>query len=138
MIGLGAILPFFSYYVVLPGLLSTFLHQIILRSSNFIGFFLIFSFHHLHCRFFLIKRLWCNLICPTGILLQIFTWKMSLRVVKASGIECKKCALCSFECPLGLTSHLNTHQPLCYNCGKCVVACQSIKKDKNPLKFKIF
>ncbi len=138
LIVLGILLPFLPFYVVLPGLLSTFLHQIILRSWNFISFFLIFFLLIFIVDFFLKKRFWCNLICPTGVLLQIFTWRKGLRVVKEDDVECKMCALCSFECPIGLTPHLDNHQALCYNCGKCVSACKGIKKEKNPLKFKVF
>jgi len=138
LIILGIILPFFPFYVVLPGLLSTFLHQIILRSWNFIIFFLIFFLFIFIVDFFLSKRIWCNLICPTGILLQMFTWRKGLRVVKDEDVECNMCALCSFECPLGLTPHLDNHQELCYNCGKCITVCKRIRKEKNPLKFKFF
>ena len=61
---------------------------------------------------------------------------IGVKLVKKNDVECGKCALCSFECPLGLTPHLDNHQALCYNCGKCVVACERIRKEKNPLKFK--
>jgi len=136
LIVLGILLPFFPFYVVLPGLLSTFLHQIILRSWGFVSYFLAFFLLIFVVDFFLVKRVWCNLICPTGVLLQIFTWRKGLRVVKENDVECGKCALCSIECPLGLTPHLDTHQTLCYNCGKCVAACERIRTEKNPLRFK--
>ncbi len=134
----GAVFPFLAYLVVLPGLLSTFLHQIILRAMNFLSFTLLFLGVIFVLDFFFKKRIWCNLLCPTGILLQLFSWRRGLRVEKIDEERCGQCALCSFSCPLGLTPHLNNHQDLCFNCGKCVEICERLRMKDPPLRFKFF
>ncbi|MFN4220608.1 MAG: 4Fe-4S binding protein, partial [bacterium] len=133
---LGVFFPFLTYVIVLPGLFSLLLHQITLHLFYivFLGFFwisVIFIFDY-----FFKKRIWCKFLCPTGIILGILRSKRGLRVIKNENGECKECALCSFECPLGLTPHKGDHGEECYNCGKCVDVCRSLRKKDQPLRFK--
>lgn len=134
---LGTFISPLPYYLLMPGLLSVLLHQLILHLYSLILFSTLLIIIILVIDLFFKKRIWCNFICPTGIILGLAKWKRGLRVLKREDLTCKECALCSFECPLGLTPHLGNHLENCYNCGKCVDTCMALRKKENPLSFKI-
>lgn len=133
---LGTIIPSLTYLITLPGLFTLLLHQITLHFYNIIFFGLLWLTMIFIFDYFFQKRIWCKFLCPTGILLSLVRYKKALRVVKREDLLCKKCALCSFECPLGLTPHKGDHLMECYNCGKCVEVCKELRKQNQPLQFK--
>ncbi|MEZ0343580.1 MAG: 4Fe-4S binding protein [Caldimicrobium sp.] len=135
-LALGIFIPPFPYYILMPGLLSVLLHQLVLHLYSFILFSLLLILMVLFVDLFFKKRIWCKFICPTGLILGMARWKGGLRIIKRKDLTCKECALCSFECPLGLTPHLGNHLEDCYNCGRCVDICKGLRKKENPLDFK--
>jgi ferredoxin-type protein NapH len=135
-LGLGIFIPVLPYYLLMPGLLSVLLHQLVLHIYSFISLSVLLIFAVLIIDIFFKKRIWCKFICPTGLILGMVRWKRGLRVYKREELTCKECALCSFECPLGLTPHLGNHLEDCYNCGSCVDTCKGLRKKENPLDFR--
>jgi len=133
---LSLLWPALPYYLLLPGLLSVFLHQLTLHFFNFAYFTLFWVALILLFDLMVQKRIWCKFLCPTGIILELVRFPKGLRIIKDEALLCKECALCSFECPLGLTPHLGNHWKDCYNCGRCVDTCKSLRKKDNPLRFK--
>ncbi|MFN3504807.1 MAG: 4Fe-4S binding protein [Caldimicrobium sp.] len=134
---LGTFVPFITYYLILPGLFSLLLHQLTLHHFKLVILGMTWIFLLFLLDFFYKKRIWCKFICPTGIILSFVRWQKGLRVIKSQDKECKQCALCSVNCPLGLNPHLNDHWEDCYNCGKCIDICEKIKGKDKPLRFKI-
>lgn len=87
---------------------------------------------------FLIRRVWCNYVCPVGSFLGIFRFKKTMKVLYKEDAEhvCGKCLECVKACQLGLNPMEGRIYPLCHNCGDCVVACERIKGKGKPLAFK--
>lgn len=87
---------------------------------------------------FLVRRGWCNYLCPVGSFLGIFRLKRTLKVVFAEDGEhaCGKCLACVDACQLGLNPLEGGIYPQCHNCGACVSACEELKAEKRPLVFK--
>ncbi|MFN3406438.1 MAG: 4Fe-4S binding protein, partial [Caldimicrobium sp.] len=133
---LGSLAPFITYYLLLPGLFTLLLHQLILHQAKLVIFGFSWIFLIFIIDFFYRKRIWCKFLCPTGIILSFVRWRRGLRVIKSQEKVCKQCALCSLNCPLGLTPHLNDHWQECFNCGNCIDICEKIKNQEKPLKFK--
>lgn len=86
---------------------------------------------------FLIRRGWCNYVCPVGGFLGIFRFRKTMRVVYNEDTEhvCGRCYECVRACGLGLDPMNGKIYPLCHNCGDCVTACEKIKPEANPLFF---
>ena len=88
---------------------------------------------------FIVRRAWCNYICPVGALLGMFRFKRTMRV--ACNIDrdhpCNSCLDCEKACGLGLKPQTenSTIYPLCHNCGACIVACEKIVSTHKPLSF---
>ena len=89
---------------------------------------------------FLIRRAWCNYICPVGSFLGIFRFKKTMKVVYSEDAEhlCGKCLECVKACQLGLNPIEGKIYPLCYNCGDCIVVCEEIKGKGKPLSFRFW
>lgn len=87
---------------------------------------------------FLVRRIWCNHICPVGSFLGIFRFKKTMKVVYKEDAEhtCGKCLECVRVCQLGLNPMEGRIYPLCHNCGDCIAACEEIKGKGKPLSFK--
>lgn len=87
---------------------------------------------------FLVRRGWCNYICPVGSFLGIFRFKRTMKVVYTEDIEhiCGKCMECITACQLGLNPMAGKIYPLCHNCGDCIATCEKIKTSGKPLSFK--
>ncbi len=87
---------------------------------------------------FLVRRGWCNYLCPVGSFLGIFRFRKTLKVAFAEDAEhaCGKCLACVEACQLGLNPMAEGIYPQCHNCGACVSACKDVKARKNPLVFK--
>jgi len=87
---------------------------------------------------FLVRRGWCNYICPVGSFLGIFRFTRTLKVVFSEEGDhvCGKCLACADACNLGLNPMEAGIYPQCHNCGACISACEKMKADKKPLVFK--
>lgn len=86
---------------------------------------------------FLVRRGWCNYICPVGSFLGIFRLKRTLKVSFAEDREhvCGKCLACAEACGLGLNPMEPGIYPQCHNCGACIAACENMRAGKKPLIF---
>lgn len=87
---------------------------------------------------FLVRRVWCNYVCPVGSFLGLFRFNKTMKVVYKEDAEhiCGKCLECVKACQLGLNPMEGKIYPLCHNCGDCIVACEEIKDKGKPLSFK--
>lgn len=85
---------------------------------------------------FIVRRAWCNALCPVGSLLGLFRTPHTMRVVfsESDGRFCSHCQACAKACQLGLDPVQGHLSPQCHNCGDCLDACR-ISKDKKPLAF---
>ena len=90
------------------------------------------------CELFLVRRVWCNYLCPIGSFSGVFRLSKTLKVVFTEDSErvCGKCLACAEACRLGLNPMEGGIYPQCHNCGACISACDNIKTDKRPLVFK--
>ena len=88
--------------------------------------------------FFVVRRGWCNYVCPVGSFLGIFRFKKSLKVVFSEEGEhvCGKCLACVEACGLGLNPMEPGIYPQCHNCGACISACEKMRAEKKPLIFR--
>ncbi|HMK61918.1 MAG TPA: 4Fe-4S binding protein [Dissulfurispiraceae bacterium] len=87
--------------------------------------------------FLIIRRAWCNFICPVGGLLGLFRMPKTLKVVyEKHSDQCIKCGACIKACQLGLNPMGAKIYPLCHNCGDCITACKRATGKINPLSFK--
>ncbi|NCO84500.1 MAG: hypothetical protein COZ31_01625 [Nitrospirae bacterium CG_4_10_14_3_um_filter_44_29] len=87
---------------------------------------------------FIIRRGWCNYICPVGSFLGIFRFKRTMKVIYTEDSEhtCGGCMECVTACQLGLNPMEGRIYPLCHNCGDCIDICEKIKSRGKPLSFK--
>jgi len=87
---------------------------------------------------FLVRRCWCNYVCPVGSFLGLFRFKKTMKVVYKEDKEhvCGGCMECVTACQLGLNPMEGKIYPLCHNCGDCIKACDKIKHKGKPLSFK--
>lgn len=87
---------------------------------------------------FVVRRVWCNYICPVGSFLGIFRNRRTLKVVyeEDAAHVCGRCMACKDECRLGLDPMGGEIYPFCHNCGDCIGACKEMKNDSNPLSFR--
>ena len=88
--------------------------------------------------FFLVRRVWCNHLCPVGSMLSLFRSKRTMRVVMAEEGEdvCIHCRECAKACQLGLNPMAGGVVPQCHNCGACIDACRKITGERGPLSFR--
>lgn len=87
---------------------------------------------------FLLRRVWCNYICPVGSFLGLFRFSKTMKVSYIEDREhvCGKCLECVQACQLGLNPMEGKIHFLCHNCGDCIAACEEIKGKNRPLSFK--
>ena len=87
---------------------------------------------------FIIRRGWCNYICPVGSFLGILRFKRTMKVIYTEDTEhtCGRCMECVTACQLGLNPMTGKIYPLCHNCGDCIDLCEKIKNTEKPLSFK--
>jgi ferredoxin-type protein NapH len=119
-----------------PGIISVQTSKIIYEGTvgieiGLIGIIVLFEL-------FLVRRIWCNYICPVGSLLGLFRFKKTMKVVYREDVEhtCGKCMECVRACQLGLNPMEGRIYPLCHNCGDCIAACEDIKDRAKPLSFR--
>jgi ferredoxin len=69
-------------------------------------------------------RLYCNMICPVGTLLGLFS-KLSVLRIKIDESKCSKCGLCSVRCKSSCIDFLKYDVDVsrCVNCFNCVSVC---------------
>lgn len=86
---------------------------------------------------FVVRRAWCNFLCPVGTVLGLFRTRRTLKVVfsEGEGRSCSHCQACARACQLGLDPVSGQLYPQCHHCGECLDACK-IVKDKKPLAFR--
>jgi ferredoxin-type protein NapH len=84
-----------------------------------------------------VRRVWCNHLCPVGGFLGILRTRKTMKVLFAedSARTCGRCGACTDVCRLGLAPLSGNIYPFCHNCGDCVAACEGIKGMANPLRF---
>lgn len=118
-----------------PGIISVQTSKIIYEGTvgieiGLIGIIVLFEL-------FLVRRIWCNYICPVGSFLGIFRFKKTMKVVYREDAEhtCGRCMECVRACQLGLDPMEGRIYPLCHNCGDCIAACEDIKDRAKPLSF---
>ena len=90
------------------------------------------------CELFLVRRAWCNFVCPVGSFLGIFRSGRTMKVSFAEDAErvCGKCMACADVCRLGLNPLRKGIYPQCHNCGACIAACEGMQGEKKPLAFR--
>lgn len=86
---------------------------------------------------FVVRRLWCNYICPVGGLLGLLRTARTMRIVMRldPNNPCLECRACSDTCGLGLDPTAVDISSLCHNCGDCISACADSKGRKGILSF---
>lgn len=86
--------------------------------------------------FFLVRRAWCNFLCPVGTVLGLFRVRRTMKVVfsEEDGCLCTRCHACAQACQLGLDPVAGHLYPQCHNCGACVDACK-IDLIRKPIFF---
>jgi ferredoxin len=69
-------------------------------------------------------RLYCNMICPVGTLLGLFS-KVSILRIKINTDKCSKCGQCSLGCKSSCIDFLNQNVDVsrCVNCYNCINIC---------------
>jgi len=87
---------------------------------------------------FLVRRLWCNYICPQGAFLGLFRIGKTMKVLYKEDEQhvCGQCFECAKACQFGLNPMGGGIYPLCHNCGDCITACERMKAGGKPLSFK--
>jgi len=85
---------------------------------------------------FLVRRAWCNFLCPVGTVLGFFRVRRTMKVVfiEEDGRHCTHCHACAQACQLGLDPVAGRLYPQCHNCGACINACK-IDPTRKPLSF---
>jgi len=85
---------------------------------------------------FLVRRAWCNFLCPVGTVLGLFRVRRTMKVVfsEEAGRHCTRCHACAQACQLGLDPVVGGLYPQCHNCGACIEACK-IDLTRKPLYF---
>lgn len=122
--------------ISVPGIISVQVSKLIYEGTVGIEILLIGII--ILAEMFLLKRVWCNYICPVGSFLGLFRFNKTMKVSYIEDKEhvCGKCLECINACQLGLNPMEGKIYPLCHNCGDCIAACEEIKGGKGPLSFK--
>jgi len=87
---------------------------------------------------FIVRRVWCNHLCPVGGFLGLLRSRSTMKVVLSEDASraCGRCRVCSDACGLGLDPMEGRVYPFCHNCGDCIAACEGVKGSENPLQFR--
>ncbi|MFA6498497.1 MAG: 4Fe-4S binding protein [Desulfurivibrionaceae bacterium] len=117
-----------------PGILSVQTARIVLEKTvgaelGLVGFIVVVEF-------FLVRRAWCNFLCPVGTVLGFFRVRRTMKVVfsEEETRHCTRCHACAQACQLGLDPVAGGLYPQCHNCGACIEACK-IDLTRKPLFF---
>lgn len=88
--------------------------------------------------FFLLRRGWCNFLCPVGTFLGLLRLPRTMKVVfsEKDGRPCGRCQACAAACGLGLDPVAGRIYPQCHNCGACLERCDQITAARPPLRFR--
>ena len=87
---------------------------------------------------FIVRRVWCNHLCPVGGFLGLLRNRSTMKVVfsEDESRACGRCRVCIDACGLGLDPMEGRVYPFCHNCGDCIAACEGVKGSENPLQFR--
>jgi ferredoxin-type protein NapH len=87
---------------------------------------------------FIVRRVWCNHLCPVGGFLGLLRNRSTMKVVFSEDVSraCGRCRGCIDACGLGLDPIEGRVYPFCHNCGDCIAACEGVKGSENPLQFR--
>lgn len=122
-------------YLALPGLLSFNVSLIVLGNGFALTFFLILILAIVESVFG--RRIWCKYMCPSGLVLNILRISRTLKITyDVSECKCSANSPCSKSCPLNLNPKDKGLYPYCYNCGKCLYACELTKNKALQYSFK--
>ena len=82
-------------------------------------------------------RLYCNMICPVGTLLGLFS-KISLFRIKFDESACTRCGRCSIGCKSSCIDFLKHHIDVtrCVDCFNCINICQDKALSYGAVKLK--
>lgn len=118
-----------------PGILSVQIAQFV--TERIVGLELALIGIIVLIELFLVRRAWCNYLCPVGSFLGLLRIKRTLKVVFAEDAVhvCGKCLACVDACGLGLNPIEGRIYPQCHNCGACISSCRDISAEKAPLSF---
>ncbi len=120
-----------------PGIISAQTARLLYESS--VGLELALIGLILLAELFVVRRVWCNHLCPVGTLLGLLRWKRTMRVVMAEDAvhTCIHCRECAKACQLGLNPMAGgLIIPQCHNCGACIDACEKMTAARKPLSFR--
>jgi len=119
-----------------PGIISVQTARLIYEGT--VGLELVLIVIILLAEFFLVRRVWCNHLCPVGSMLGLFHSRKTMRVVmvEEETRACIGCRECGRVCQLGLNPLADKLAPQCHNCGACIDACQKMTGDRRPLSFR--
>jgi ferredoxin-type protein NapH len=119
-----------------PGIISVQIAQFV--TEEIVGLELMLIGIIIVVELFLVRRAWCNYVCPVGSFLGLLRFKRTLKVVLAEDADhvCINCMACSRSCRLGLDPLKGSLYPQCHNCGACIDACDRMRQEKRPLAFK--
>ena len=119
-----------------PGIMSVQTAQIITQGT--VGLELALIGLIVVTELFLVRRAWCNYVCPVGSFLGILRTPRTMKIAFEPDAQrpCGKCLACADACRLGLDPMQAGLYPQCHNCGACVEACRAMKAGKKPLAFK--
>jgi ferredoxin-type protein NapH len=120
-----------------PGILSVQVSKLILEGV--VGLELALIALIVLFELFVVRRAWCNYVCPVGAVLGIFRFNRTMKVVCNVDAEhlCNGCLECEKACGLGLKPLSgNAIYPLCHNCGACIDACEKATAGRRPLLFR--
>ncbi len=119
-----------------PGILSVQAARLVLEKTvgaelALVGFIVVVEL-------FLVRRAWCNFLCPVGTVLGLFRVRRTMKVVfsEEDGRHCTRCHACAQACQLGLDPVGGGLYPQCHNCGACIDACK-IDLIRKPLFFQL-
>lgn len=120
-----------------PGIISVQTARLIYEGA--VGLELVFIGLIVLAELFLVRRIWCNHLCPVGSMLGLLRCKktMKVRLIEEKNHLCSRCRECARVCQLGLnpmSSEFSSSQ--CHNCGACIDACQKITGERRPLFFR--
>jgi len=85
----------------------------------------------------LLKRFWCNYVCPVGAVLSLFRVNRTLQVVH-SKVECScnsGAEPCRYTCPFDLSPKKLHLYPSCHNCGICIATCEKVGSGALSFRF---
>lgn len=122
-------------FLSFPGIISSQMAAVILGTG--IGLEIILFIFVFMIEFLTGKRFWCKYMCPVGVVLSLTRNKKTLRVVHDPDkcVRNESSGPCSLSCPLNLEPKEISAYPYCFNCGRCVKACEQTGNKALSLNF---